>query len=171
MVWIFAIAAIAILYLAIRFRRFQSWVEPVLTIVFAFGLGSAILIWLSDSRPPVPSSSGTSENSATIAPDEIELGNLQYVQGKPSTSYKVTGTVTNRSRVTIQSFRLTVRLADCPDGACHAIGEDTALIIVRVLPGATHDFTTYAVFTGSDLTPVGTPKWEWEIRDIRPYRP
>ena len=32
MVWAFAVIAVATLYLALRFKRFQSWVEPVLTI-------------------------------------------------------------------------------------------------------------------------------------------
>ena len=52
MIWAFAVAAAAILYLALRFRRFQSWVEPVLTIVVAIGLASALLIWFVEDRAP-----------------------------------------------------------------------------------------------------------------------
>ena len=55
MVWVFVVAALTVLYLALRFRRFQSWVEPVLTIAFAIGLVVALVIWLAEGRNPVSS--------------------------------------------------------------------------------------------------------------------
>jgi hypothetical protein len=36
-----------------------------------------------------------------------------------------------------------------------------------VLPGESQPFTTFAVFPGSDLTPVTTPEWDFGARDVR----
>lgn len=165
MFWAFAVIAVAILYLAVRFKRFQSWVEPVLTIVVAIGLTVALLLWLTDNRSIAPE---PVQPRIVIAPEEIELSDMQFAAGQPATSYRITGTITNKSAVPLQSFRLTIDLADCPNGTCKQIGSDTALIIARVPPGQRQPFTTFAVFTGSDLLPITDPQWSWSISDIRP---
>ncbi|MBB3975455.1 hypothetical protein GGQ64_000631 [Rhizobium azooxidifex] len=164
MIWAFAVVAVATLYLALRFKRFQSWVEPVLTITVAIGLASAALIWLTDSRSVVPEPV-VPRNA--IAPEEIVLSDLQFTVGQPVTSYRVTGTVTNNSTATLQSLRLTITLANCPGGACTPVGTDSGMVLVRVLPGQSQPFTTFAVFTGSDLVKITDPQWSWSVSDVR----
>jgi len=164
MIWAFAVVAVAVLYLAARFKRFQSWVEPVLTITVAIGLASAALIWLSDSRsvtpePVVPRNA--------IAPEEITLSDMKFAVGQPVTSYRVTGVITNNSTATLQSLRLSITLENCPGGACTPVGTDAGLVVARVLPGESQPFNTFAVFTGSDLLQITEPKWTWAVSDVR----
>lgn len=167
MIWAFAVAAATILYLALRFRRFQSWVEPALTVVVAIGLVSALLIWLREDR--IPTGEPVSGNVATsvLIADMIELSDMQATMGQTKTSYRVTGRVANKGASPMQSFRLDMVLSDCPGGTCREVGRDDALVVLRVLPGETQDFTTFAVFPGSDLTPVTAPEWDFGVRDVR----
>lgn len=167
MIWAFAVAAAAILYLALRFRRFQSWVEPVLTITVAIGLAVALLIWFVDERAPTgdPATPGTT--AAALSADDISLAEMQASVGQTRTSYRVTGRLTNKGAAPLQSFRLDVVLSDCPNGACREAGRDSALIVLRVLPGESQTFSTFAVFPGLDLTPVTTPEFDFGVRDVR----
>lgn len=169
MIWTFVVAAAAVLYLALRFRRFQSWVEPVLTIAVAIGLAAAIVIWFSEERAPSGAPAAGTTSPALEAAD-VELSDLSFSAGQTRTSYQVKGRVANRSDVPLQSFRLDIVLSDCPDGACREIGRDSALIVQRVLPGEAQDFSTFAVFPGSELKPVAVPQWEWSVREPRAYR-
>lgn len=164
MVWAFVVVAVAILYLALRYKRFQSWVEPVLTIVVAIGLTVAILVWFTDNRSVAPD---PVQPRNVITPEEISLSDMQFAAGQPATSYRVTGTITNNSPVMLQSFQLTVDFDNCPNGACTRVGSDTALIIARVPPGQSQSFTTFVVFTGSDLLQIAAPKWTWSVSDLR----
>ncbi|MFD1328664.1 hypothetical protein [Mycoplana ramosa] len=164
MFWAFGVAAVTILYLAVRFKRFQSWLEPVLTIVVAIGLTVAILLWFTDNRSVAPEP--TPPRNAITA-EEIVLSDMEFAVGQPVTSYRVTGTITNNSATALQSFRLTVELENCPDGACTPVGADKTLIIARVPPGQSQPFTTFVVFTGSDLVPIKAPRWSWSISDVR----
>ena len=164
MIWAFAVAAAAILYLALRFRRFRSWVEPALTVVVAIGLAAALLIWFVDERAP----SGSVAVPGTGLPaDAVGLDNMQAALGQTRTSYRVTGRVTNGGAVPMRSFRLDIALSDCPGGSCRAVGRDSALIVLRVLPGESLDFTTFAVFPGSDLAPVTAPQFDFSVRDVQ----
>ena len=67
----------------------------------------------------------------------------------------------------MQSFRLDVVLSDCPGGTCREVGRDSALVVLRVLPGESQPFSTFAVFPGMDLTPVTAPQWDFGLRDVR----
>ena len=167
MIWAFAVAAAAILYLALRFRRFQSWVEPVLTIVVAIGLAAALLIWFVEDRAPSGTPVVPNAAAPALSADLVTLSEMQANVGQPKTSYRVTGQVTNGGTVPMQSFRLDVVLSDCPGGTCREIGRDDALVVLRLLPGETADFSTFAVFPGSDLSPITAPKFDYGLRDIR----
>jgi hypothetical protein len=169
MIWAFVVAAVAILYLALRFRRFQSWVEPALTIVVAFGLAVAILIWFVEEKVEVVTPAATITENPVFAADTLELSSMEFVAGQPATSYRVTGELTNKSDVPLQSFRLSIVLSDCPSGTCREVGSDSALIILRVLPGETKSFTTFAVFPGSEVRPATAPEWSWTVSDPRAY--
>lgn len=170
MIWAFAVAAAATLYLALRFRRFQGWVEPVLTIAMAIGLATAILVWFVDEHTASSPPPAATTVSPALQPADVELADLSFHQGQTKTSYQVKGRVANRGSVPLQSFRLDIVLSDCPDGACREVGRDSALIVGRVLPGETQDFSTFAVFPGSELQPVTVPQWEWSVREPRAYR-
>jgi hypothetical protein len=167
MIWAFAVAAAAILYLALRFRRFQSWVEPALTIVVALGLASALLIWFVDERAPSGEVATPSANVSVLSGDMVDLSDMQAAAGQTKTSFRVTGRITNKGTVPMQSFRLDVVLSDCPNGTCREVGRDSALIVLRVLPGESESFSTFTVFPGSDLNPVTTPEWDFGVRDVR----
>lgn len=170
MIWAFTVAAAATLYLALRFRRFQSWVEPVLTIAVAIGLAAAIMIWFAEERAPSGAPDAGTAVSPALAAADVALSDLSFSAGQTRTSYQVKGSVANRGGVALQSFRLDIVLSDCPDGTCREVGRDSALIVLRVLPGETQDFTTFAVFPGSELRPVAVPQWEWSVREPRAYR-
>lgn len=167
MIWAFAVAAAAILYLALRFRRFQSWVEPVLTIVVAIGLAGALLVWFVDERVPSGDAATPGSTAAALTADDVSLSEMQANVGQTKTSYRVTGRLTNNGAAPLQSFRLDMVLSDCPKGACREAGRDSALIVLRVLPGESQTFSTFAVFPGLDLTPVTTPEFDFGVRDVR----
>lgn len=168
MVWAFLVAAVAILYLALRFRRFRSWVEPVLTIVVAIGLAAALLIWFTEDRSvPGNTATGAANGDPSFA-DAVVLSDLAAEPGQTGTSFRISGTVTNGSATALQSFRVDIVLSDCPADDCREIGRDSALIILRLLPGETRPFSTFAVFPGSDLTPVTAARWAFTLRDPRP---
>lgn len=167
MIWAFAVAAAAILYLALRFRRFQSWVEPVLTIVVAIGLASALLIWFVEDRAPTGADATSGPTDSALGADSVDLTEMLANPGQTRTSYRITGRIANKGSAPLQSFRLDVVLSDCPDGTCREVGRDSALIVLRVLPGESAPFSTFAVFPGIDLTPVSTPEWDFGVRDIR----
>ncbi|WP_313192686.1 hypothetical protein [Shinella zoogloeoides] len=167
MIWAFAVAAAAILYLALRFRRFQSWVEPVLTIVVAIGLAGALLVWFVDERAPSGDAATPGSTAAALTADDVSLSEMQANVGQTKTSYRVTGRLTNKGAAPLQSFRLDMVLSDCPNGTCREAGRDSALIVLRVLPGESQTFSTFAVFPGLDLTPVTTPEFDFGVRDMR----
>jgi hypothetical protein len=167
MIWAFAVAAAAILYLALRFRRFQSWVEPVLTIVVAIGLAGALLVWFVDERAPSSDAATPGSMAAALTADDVSLSEMQANVGQTKTSYRVTGRLTNKGAAPLQSFRLDMVLSDCPNGTCREAGRDSALIVLRVLPGESQTFSTFAVFPGLDLTPVTTPEFDFGVRDVR----
>jgi hypothetical protein len=169
MIWAFAVAAAAILYLALRFRRFQSWVEPALTIVVAIGLAAALLIWFVEERAPSGGVVVQDTAAPALSADNVELSETEANAGQTKTSFRVTGRITNKGTVPMQSFRLDVVLSDCPNGTCREVGRDDALILLRVLPGESQAFSTFAVFPGSDITPVTTPEWDFGVRDVRAY--
>ncbi|MGB3876099.1 MAG: hypothetical protein WA980_09645 [Shinella zoogloeoides] len=170
MIWAFAVAAAAILYLALRFRRFQSWVEPVLTIVVAIGLAGALLVWFVDERVPSSDPATPGSTAAALTADDVSLSEMQASVSQTKTSYRVTGRLTNKGTMPLQSFRLDVVLSDCPNGACREAGRDSALIVLRVLPGESQTFSTFAVFPGLDLTPVTAPQFDFGAGDVRVAR-
>jgi hypothetical protein len=167
MIWAFVVAAAAIVYLALRFRRFQSWVEPVLTIVVAIGLAAALLIWFVDERAPAGEPVVPNTAAPALTADTVELSDMQAGTGQTQTSYRVTGRIANNGTAPMQSFRLDVVLSDCPGGTCREVGRDDALIVLRVLPGESQTFSTFAVFPGSELNPVTAPKWDFTVREVR----
>ena len=170
MIWAFAVAAAATLYLALRFRQFRSWVEPVLTITVAIGLAIAILLWFVDERPASPEAGDETAPAPALTEETVALSDMQASLGQTRTSYRITGTVTNKGDVPMQSFRLDVVLSDCPNDTCREAGRDSALIVLRVLPGENLPFSTFAVFPGIDLNPVTTPKFDFGARDVRAAR-
>ncbi|MFT4160193.1 hypothetical protein [Shinella sp.] len=167
MIWAFAVAAAAILYLALRFRRFQSWVEPVLTIVVAIGLAGALLVWFVDERVPSGDAATSGSTAAALTADDVSISEMQANVGQTKTSYRVTGRLTNKGAAPLQSFRLDMVLSDCPNGTCREAGRDSTLIVLRVLPGESQTFSTFAVFPGLDLTPVTMPEFDFGVRDVR----
>ncbi|WP_426227518.1 hypothetical protein [Pararhizobium sp. DWP3-4] len=170
MIWIFpAIAGLLIVYFAMRSSRFRRFAEPVLSILVALGLVSAFVVWMrdgagesNDSDPPP-----FTQNRPVILPEEIALEGLQFTRNRPDTSYRVTGTVVNKSAANLTNFNLTVTLQDCPNGDCKTVGEDTALILARVPAGREQTFETFFTFPSRFGVEPAAPKWTAQISNIR----
>ncbi|OAP38321.1 hypothetical protein AU381_22365 [Sinorhizobium glycinis] len=167
MLWVIALfLGLAIVYLAARYGRFRSWVEPVLSIAVAVGLAAAFLIWLSESTPEPPAPA-PSPPPAGLAPSDIVLENLAFERNQSERSYRLRGTARNTSAITLEYFRLTVTLEDCPEGSCRRIGDDTALVLVRVPGGETRPFETFLTYPyRADEAPTA-PKWSYTVSEVR----
>lgn len=168
MLWLIALPlAVAIVYLAARYGRFRNWVEPVLSIAVALGLAAAFLIWLSESIPdeaPAPQSRRT---SVGLTASDIVLQEVTFEPNQAERSYRVRGAIDNTSDITLEYLRLTVTLEDCPDDTCRRIGDDTALILVRVPGGESRPFETFFTFPyRADEAPVA-PKWSYRVSEVR----
>ncbi len=167
MLWVIALLlGLAIVYLAARYGRFRSWVEPVLSIAVAVGLAAAFLIWLSDTAPDSPAPA-PSPRPAGLGPSDIVLDNLTFERNQSERSYRLRGTVGNTSEIALEYFRLTVTLEDCPESGCRSIGDDTALVLVRVPGGETRPFETFLTFPfRQDEAPMA-PKWSYRIVEAK----
>ncbi|MCV9999903.1 hypothetical protein OE766_16820 [Pararhizobium sp. YC-54] len=170
MIWIFpAVAGLLIVYFAMRSSRFRRFAEPVLSILVALGLVLAFVVWMreggaeSNDNDPPP----FTQNRPVILPEEIALEGLQFTRNRPDTSYRVTGTVLNRSAANLTNFNLTVTLEDCPNDTCKTVGEDTALILARVPAGREQAFETFFTFPNRFGTEPSAPKWTTQISNIR----
>lgn len=169
MIWIFpAVAGLLIVYFAMRSSRFRRFAEPVLSILVALGLVLAFVIWMreggaeSNVNDPPP----FTQNRPVILPEEIALEGLQFTRNRPDTSYRVTGTVLNRSAANLTNFNLTVRLEDCPNETCKTVGEDTALILARVPAGRQQAFDTFFTFPNRFGIEPSAPKWTTRISNV-----
>lgn len=160
------LVAVAIVYLATRYSRFRNRAELVLTIAVAFGLVVAFVIWLSErgnQQAPAPETS----RPAGLTTQDIALEGMTFERNQSERSYRVRGTAHNRSTLALEYFRLTVTLEDCPDGACEPIGDDTALILVRVPGGQSRAFETFLTFPFREGEPPTAPKWSYEVSEVR----
>ncbi|MCA1404597.1 hypothetical protein I6F26_10660 [Ensifer sp. IC3342] len=167
MLWLIVLlVAVAIVYLAARYSRFRNRAELVLTIAVALGLTVAFVIWLSErgnQQAPAPEPS----RPAGLATEDIALESMTFERNQSERSYRVRGTVRNSSALALEYFRLTVTLEDCPDGACEPIGDDTALILVRVPGGQSRSFETFLTFPFREGEPPTAPKWTYEVSEVR----
>ncbi|WEX76441.1 hypothetical protein PYH37_004744 [Sinorhizobium numidicum] len=168
MLWLIALPlGVALVYLAARYGRFRSWLEPVLSIAVALGLSAAFLIWLSESTPDeVPAPEPTRPATGLTAAD-IMLENLTFERNQSQRSYRVQGTVSNTSGFTLEYFRLTVTLEDCPKAPCEQIGDDTALILLRVPGGEARPFETFLTFPFRNGEAPTAPKWTYRVSEVR----
>lgn len=168
MLWLIALASgVAIIYFAVRYGRFRNWVEPVLSVAVALGLAAAFLIWLSEGTPERAPAPQPTTSAAGITADDIALEGLSFDASESARSYRVRGTIENASEFTLEYFRLTVTLEDCPDDTCRRIGDDTALILVRVPGGQSRPFETFLTFPfRADEAPVA-PKWSYQVSQVR----
>ncbi|WEX86160.1 hypothetical protein PZN02_002421 [Sinorhizobium garamanticum] len=167
MLWLIVLlVAVAIVYLAARYSRFRNRAELVLSIAVALGLTVAFVIWLSErgnQQAPVPEPS----RPAGLATEDIALEGMTFERNQSKRSYRVRGTAHNRSALSLEYFRLTVTLEDCPGGTCERIGDDTALILVRVPGGQSRPFETFLTFPFREGEPPTAPKWTYEVSQVR----
>jgi hypothetical protein len=168
MLWLVALPlGVALVYLAVRYGRFRSWLEPVLSIAVALGLTAAFLIWLSEGTPEQGPAPATPKPAAALAASDILLEDMTFEANQSERSYRVRGTVTNSSEVALEYFRITVTLEDCPQGACRRIGDDTALVLVRVPAGQSRPFETFLTFRYREDEAPTAPKWSYGVSDVR----
>lgn len=170
MIWIIvAVAGLVIVYSALRWSRFRRFAEPVLSVLVALALLSAFLVWLregtsqdADNTPPP-----LSQTLPAIQPEEIGIEGLAFVRNRTTDmSYRLTGTVLNKSAYAVDYFRLSVVLEDCPEGNCRQIGNDTALILARLLPGQSQPFETFFTFPNPYGVEPSAPKWSHSVTEV-----
>ncbi|WP_026618994.1 hypothetical protein M728_002139 [Ensifer sp. WSM1721] len=168
MLWLVALPlGVALVYLAARYGRFRSWLEPVLSIAVALALTAAFLVWLSEGTPEQPPAPAPTPAATGLAVSDILLENMSFEPNQSRRSYRVRGTVANTSDVALEYFRLTVTLEDCPQGTCRRIGDDTALILVRVPGGQSRPFETFLTFPFRLDEPPTAPKWSYRVSAVR----
>ncbi|MCA1490920.1 hypothetical protein [Sinorhizobium alkalisoli] len=168
MLWLIALlSGVTIVYFAVRYGRFRNWVEPVLSIAVALGLAAAFLIWLSEGTPEQTPRPQPTRTGAGLSASDIVLRDLTFESNQAERSYRVHGSIDNTSDIPLEYFRLTVTLEDCPDGTCRRIGDDTALILVRVPAGQTRPFETFLTFPFRADEPPVAPKWSYEVSQVR----
>ncbi|MCA1367676.1 hypothetical protein I6F15_09705 [Bradyrhizobium sp. BRP14] len=168
MLWLVALPlGVALVYLAARYGRFRSWLEPVLSIAVALALTAAFLIWLSEGTPEQPPAPAPTPPAAGLTASDILLENMSFEANQSRRSYRVRGTVANTSEMALEYFRLTVTLEDCPQGTCRQIGDDTALILVRVPSGQSRPFETFLTFPFRLDEPPTAPKWSYRVSEVR----
>jgi hypothetical protein len=168
MLWLIALAlGVAIVYFAARYGRFRNWVEPVLSVAVALGLAAAFLIWLREGAPEQAPAPQPRRTTAGLTASDIVLQDLTFEPNESERSYRVRGTIDNTSEITLEYFRLTVTLEDCPDGTCRRIGDDTALILVRVPGGQSRPFETFLTFPHRPDEPPVVPKWSYQVSQVK----
>lgn len=171
MLWILlALASFVVVALAVWDQRFRKMAEPALSVLVAVGLLSAFVVWWTDdnARPPEPLSPVTADRpTAMIVENQIRLEQLQFEKSSPASSYVVTGILHNDSAAFLDYFTLDVTLDDCPDGACHTIGRDDALVIARIPPGQSAPLRTSLVFPAPRSGPPAAPRWTTAIVKIQ----
>ncbi|WP_275783672.1 DUF3426 domain-containing protein [Pararhizobium gei] len=169
MIWIIAaVAGLLIVYSALRWSRFRRFAEPVLSILVALALLSAFLVWwreggssgTTDTPPPF------SQARPAVQPEQIQLENIVFTRNRTTDmSYRVTGVVSNRSAYALDYFRLSVALQDCPAASCKSIGDDTALVLARLLPGQSQPFETFFTFPNPYGVEPVAPNWSYRVTD------
>ena len=168
MAWLIALPlGLAIVYLAARYGRFRSWIEPVLSIAVALGLSVAFLVWLNEAAPDKAPEPAPSRPAAGLTVADITLRDMAFEPNETERTFRVRGTAANASDVTLEYFRLTVTLGDCPQDACKRIGEDTALILLRVPGGQNRPFETFLTFPYRPDEAPTAPKWTYRVSEVR----
>ncbi len=92
---------------------------------------------------------------------------MAFEPNETERTFRVRGTAANASDVTLEYFRLTVTLEDCPQDACTRIGEDTALILLRVPGGQNRPFETFLTFPYRPDEAPTAPKWTYRVSEVR----
>ncbi|RVG66594.1 hypothetical protein [Sinorhizobium meliloti] len=168
MAWLIALPlGLAIVYLAARYGRFRSWIEPVLSIAVALALSAAFLVWLNESAPDEVPAPAPDQPETGLTAGDIVLENMTVEPSQTRRSYRVRGTAANASDLALEYFRLTVTLEDCPQDACRHIGDDTALILLRVPGGQSRPFETFLTFPFRPDEAPTAPKWSYRVSEVR----
>ncbi|WP_075292129.1 hypothetical protein [Pararhizobium arenae] len=168
MIWIIpALAAILIVYFAMRSSRFRRFAEPVLSVLVAIGLCVAFVVWLTDdNRKPAAEPSTAARPAPPITPDQIVVETIGFERNGTDLSFRATGTVRNTSGAFLEYFRLTAILEDCAETPCRLVGEDTALILARVPPGESQAISTFFTFPNRLGATPRTPRWTTRIDSV-----
>ncbi|MBD8554875.1 hypothetical protein IFT84_10100 [Rhizobium sp. CFBP 8762] len=174
MVWLVVVlVTLALVSLSSRSPNFLRVITPALFVAAAFAMMATVVIWTQSAERRAEQFTQTAPAGGPVLTSaDLQLTNLQFTQGKPATSYKVTGTIFNNSpSVALSSFQLRVTLQDCPSETCTVIGDDSTLVIARVPAGSSQTFESFLTIANPALVAPTTPKWVYDISDIKPYKP
>ena len=98
-----------------------------------------------------------------IQPAQLLLNNVRL--GQSYGTWKVAGTVQNKSQYSLNQFSLRVTVRDCPTNPCVTIGEDEVLINVRVPPGQLRAFDGNVYL--SNLPTAQRMTWTYGLASVK----
>jgi len=156
-------------------------IVPLAAVVFLFFSGfrksaGALLLAASIAAGVLYRLEVVDEQRATdrISASEISLQDVNLRRTFDST-YELTGTISNRSgKYRIDAITVSLTLRDCRsagDSACQSIGEESADVLVSVLPQQTRSFVATFYLGKEHRPPRGSLAWEHEIAAIRASLP
>lgn len=155
MVW--ALLALACIFLAIRFRAFRVTLVATIALIVA-----AIAIYFAHDRAETESSKRL-VNTGQLAFVDLRLGPENY----GGSFYKLTGRVRNNSPYSVFEVRAKIRILDCDTQShCEVVGEEETDISPLVPPDQVRDIDS-SVYFGSSTRIRGQFQWNYEIIEIR----
>ena len=154
MVW--ALLALACIFLAIRFRAFRFTVLAVIGLVIV-----AIALYVAHDHAETESSKHL-VRAEQLAITDLRLGLESY-----GSSYKLTGRIRNNSPYSVFEVKARIRILDCDTQShCDVVGEAETDISPLIPPSQVRDIDT-SVYLGSETRIRGQFQWNYEITEIR----
>lgn len=151
MAWIFAaVVFLTVVYLLVQFpavRKATLWIVGALVVV---GVG-VYYKQQNDERAA----------KAAINPTQLELADLTLSH---EYSWKITGTIRNRSKYVLSSVTAGATLEECKAAKCEVVDEADVTIYERVPPGQARHFENYLSFAAS---PPDDWRWSFAIKEVQ----
>lgn len=152
MVWIFAaVVFLTAVYLLVQFpavRKAALW-----TVVGLVVLGSGYAYQQQQNE---------AASKSAITEADLDLADLALFHEYGT--WKVTGTVRNRSEHVMSSVTGVATLEECKAGECEVIDQADLRIYDTVPPGQARHFEDYVSFSAS---PPAEYRWSYRIKEIR----
>lgn len=155
MLW--ALLAVAAVFLAIKFRGFRY---SVLGLIGLLVLAVTVYIFNRSAEEEA--------SKHRVRPDQLRFTDLQMGPTAYGSSYRLTGRVKNNSSYSVFQVKAKFRVFDCNEQShCDVVGEEEEWgICPLVPPGQVRDIDT-SIFFGSGTQVRGRFQWDYQITEIR----